>query len=1240
MKVLAIRGCNLASIEGEFEVDFSSSPLSDCGLFAISGPTGAGKSTLLDALCLALYHNTPRLLMATERDIKIPDAGDQDLSPQDPRNLLRRGCGSGFAEADFVGIDGTAWRARWEVRRARERAEGKLQNASVRLESCDGVTIVAEQQRETAAAIEARVGLSFDQFRRAVLLAQNDFATLLKAKQNERADLLEALTSTEVFSALSRLAHARAAEARREIEQMRQRLEIMPTLSAEARSELEAALSVQQEVVASLEQRRAAIEGERNWHADVQQRQTEVTQAQQALRNMQIDDNEYAQNDAQLQRWSTLLALQANWQQQQDALAAITALDGQISTQGGLIEKVRADVNAKQQALTEAADQLTLATEAKEAAAPRISQARKLDQEIRQAEAQQAGREAELKALDDELAEVMSGLARLGRERGRLVSSINDWKAWQVRHPAFAVADTLWADLGQNLRSLGENRSRRQDLERALREAETAIEQQRQRSRAAQNKLTEARQHEDQLQGRLQAAEVDVTAIGPEAIARERGTWREQQEQAVQAQGRIEALEREEAQLQQLEEAIARLDADKEAKRSQQAEAVKEEALANAELRAAELTRDRAHLAANAHTQRLRAALVEGEPCLVCGATEHPGVEQDHSAAQGLLAELDRQFEAAREDFKQAQQASTRLATQCEGLQAQRTASQQQREATSNRVTDARLKVTEALRDLSLQCSGDIRAAQASAVLATCRTQLKAQADALDAREQALTAAQQQFEEARSGHEQSRKAREQANEQLIALERDLQPLQREEAGHRATLTGHQKSIDNAEQTLTGLGFAPEAGLASAEAMLAIWSEGNKLRQAAVDARAPLAALEANLATSQQARTRAEAKKESLNTTLAEHRGSLKTVREKRAVTLEAEDTEAYDKFLGQQQTEASRARDTRQGEWQIASQAFSEVEAEAKTLAGRRDDRDQQLHRVRAALQQDLAALPASFAPRPSLEDLDILMPAIPEDLPARLQARDERKQALRDAKTVLRTRAEALRALTDAPKSHREQEATQAEWEELRVELKAASEVLQARRIELQRDDEHHAQAAEHQAAIQAKEQAAERWHRLDALIGSASGDKFKRYAQQFTLEILLEYANQHLDRLAPRYQLQRGNENLSLLVVDRDFGDELRSVHSLSGGESFLVALGLALALASLSSERVRVESLFIDEGFGSLDAETLNMVMEALDRLQSEGRRIGVISHVHDMAERIGTQIRVVPTGRGRSRIEVVA
>jgi exonuclease SbcC len=162
--------------------------------------------------------------------------------------------------------------------------------------------------------------------------------------------------------------------------------------------------------------------------------------------------------------------------------------------------------------------------------------------------------------------------------------------------------------------------------------------------------------------------------------------------------------------------------------------------------------------------------------------------------------------------------------------------------------------------------------------------------------------------------------------------------------------------------------------------------------------------------------------------------------------------------------------------------------------------------------------------------------------------------------------------------------------------------------------------------------------WGSLNELIGSADGKKFRNYAQQYTLDVLLGYANRHLHELSRRYRLQRINDTLALMVIDQDMGDEQRSVHSLSGGESFLVSLALALGLASLSSNRVRVESLFIDEGFGSLDADTLRVAMDALDGLQAMGRKVGVISHGQEMTERIATRILVSRTAGGRSLVGV--
>ncbi|NDD29910.1 MAG: hypothetical protein EB084_16770 [Proteobacteria bacterium] len=162
-----------------------------------------------------------------------------------------------------------------------------------------------------------------------------------------------------------------------------------------------------------------------------------------------------------------------------------------------------------------------------------------------------------------------------------------------------------------------------------------------------------------------------------------------------------------------------------------------------------------------------------------------------------------------------------------------------------------------------------------------------------------------------------------------------------------------------------------------------------------------------------------------------------------------------------------------------------------------------------------------------------------------------------------------------------------------------------------------------------------------LSDLIGSADGKRMQVFAQGLTLDLLVAYANEHLGELARRYRLMRvphKKEALALQVVDLDMGDEVRSVDSLSGGETFLVSLALALGLSSLSAQRARIDSLFIDEGFGSLDAETLETALAALESLQATGRQIGLISHVPGISERVGAVVRVERQGAGRSVVRV--
>lgn len=189
----------------------------------------------------------------------------------------------------------------------------------------------------------------------------------------------------------------------------------------------------------------------------------------------------------------------------------------------------------------------------------------------------------------------------------------------------------------------------------------------------------------------------------------------------------------------------------------------------------------------------------------------------------------------------------------------------------------------------------------------------------------------------------------------------------------------------------------------------------------------------------------------------------------------------------------------------------------------------------------------------------------------------------------------------------------------------------------ELQRDVAARTALAGLEAEIKQAQSELDVWEAVNHAAGSRSGDKFARVAQSITLDVLVDYANHHLIDLNPRYRLRRAVD-LALQVEDRDMGDEARATRSLSGGERFLVSLALALALSRMGGKGGLASTLFIDEGFGSLDAASLDLAIDALESLQSQGRQVGVISHVEAMKERILTRIAVSKQGSGKSAIEV--
>ena len=330
MRVLAIRGRNLASLEGEFSIDFTEEPLASAGIFAISGPTGAGKSTLLDAMCLALFSRTPRTELAKENNVRLRDVQEEVLPQSDPRFLLRRGTASGYAEVDFVALNGCRYRSRWSVSRAREKESGRLQSARLTLYNIDAGKEEPGTNKDLQARIIELIGLTFDQFTRSVLLAQNllmgkpsasddelwavlervNLAGFLKAEQGEKASLLEKLTGTEQYSEISRRIFAKNAEAKEAYEQLYARVQDIELLSEEEVEASQTRLSALEVELARLEKARAERQSLREAvkAAEVQiaskekQREENARFLERALASLETSRKEYEQGEVRLAR--------------------------------------------------------------------------------------------------------------------------------------------------------------------------------------------------------------------------------------------------------------------------------------------------------------------------------------------------------------------------------------------------------------------------------------------------------------------------------------------------------------------------------------------------------------------------------------------------------------------------------------------------------------------------------------------------------------------------------------------------------------------------------------------------------------------------------------------------------------------------------------------------------------------------------------------------------------------------